>query len=252
MRYAQRCGNERAAPDERSRALPGGSDLRRLLTAKTGRLRSLLHSADGGLRGRAVRSLQQTAGNSSVQRLVDSVSGAALPVQRYAVGVRRTASCQQVIDWLNAQNPHRPAWAKTTPRFNWTGGVEVTGSAPDFQVSVSNPGVTMRTTVDMPRWNPTDPAMATAWQAMHATLRAHEAEHEVIADRWKDMLLERLTNLSLTLSARSRAAAQPAAQAAAQAEWRGWLVEHQNDQNAIDPFAAVLDCSAPAGGQGAP
>ena len=252
MRYAQRCGNERAAQDERSPALPGGSDLRRLLTAKTGRLRSLLHSADGGLRGRAVRSLQQTAGNSSVQRLVDSVSGAALPVQRYAVGVRRTASCQQVIDWLNAQNPHRPAWAKTTPRFNWTGGVEVTGSAPDFQVSVSNPGVTMRTTVDMPRWNPTDPAMATAWQAMHATLRAHEAEHEVIADRWKDMLLERLTNLSLTLSARSRAAAQPAAQAAVQAEWRGWLVEHQNDQNAIDPFAAVLDCSAPAGGQGAP
>ena len=251
MRYAQRCGNERAAQDERSPALPGGSDLRRLLTAKTGRLRSLLHSADGGLRGRAVRSLQQTAGNSSVQRLVDSVSGAALPVQRYAVGVRRTASCQQVIDWLNAHNPHRPAWAKTTPRFNWTGRVEATGSAPDFQVSISDPRVTVRTTVDMPQWNPSDPAMATAWQAMHATLRAHESEHEAIADRWRETLQDRLANLSLTVTAR-RAAAQRAARTAVQAEWRGWLVEHQNDQNAIDPFDAVLDCPAPSDEQAAP
>ena len=116
-------------------------------------------------------------------------------------------------------------------------------------MSVSNPRVTVRTTVDMPQWNPTDLAMATAWQAMHATLRAHEAEHEAIADRWKDTLLERLTNLSLTLNVHSRAAAQ---RAAVQAEWRGWLIEHQNDQNVIDPFTAVLDCPAPAGGQASP
>lgn len=245
MRYARRCRPERAEPDEPGPAPPGGPALRRL----TG---SLLQSADGGLRGRAVRSLQQTAGNSSVQRLLNPPSGAALPVQRYAVGVRRTASCQQVIDWLNTQNPHRPAWAKTTPRFNWTGGVEVTGSAPDFQVSISNARVTVNTTVDMPQWNPADPAMTSAWQAMHATLRTHEAEHEAIADRWKDTLRERLTALSLTVSAGNRAAAQQAAQAAVQAEWRAWLVEHQNDQTAIDPFTAVLDCPAPAGGQASP
>ncbi|MBA2696872.1 MAG: DUF922 domain-containing protein [Actinobacteria bacterium] len=164
----------------------------------------------------------------------------------------RTAGCQQVVDWLNTQNPHRPAWAKTAPRFNWTGGVVVTGSAPDFQVSISNPRVTVNTTVDMPQWSPAEPAMGTAWQAMHATLRAHEAEHEAIADRWKDPLQDHLTTLSLTVSARNRAAAQQVAQAAVQAEWRGWLFEHQNDQNAIDPFTAVLDCPAPAGGQGAP
>lgn len=87
--------------------------------------------------------------------------------------------------------------------------------------------------------------MTTAWQAMYATLRAHEAEHEAIADRWRHILQDRLANLSLTVIARTRAAAQQAAQAAVQAEWRGWLVEHQSDQNAIDPFTAVLDCPAP-------
>ena len=245
MRYARGCRPERAQPDEPRPAPPGGPDLRRL----TG---SLLNSADRGLRGRAVRSLQQTAGNSSVQRLLGSASGAPLSVQRYAVGVRRTASCQQVIDWLNSRNPHRPAWAKTTARFNWIGGIVVTGDAPDFQVSISNAQVTVNTTVDMPQWSPTDPAMGSAWQAMHATLRAHEAEHEAIASQWKDTLQDRLTNLSLTVTARRRAAAQRAAQTAVQAEWRGWLVEHQRDQNAIDPFTAVLDCPAPSDEQAAP
>lgn len=176
----------------------------------------------------------------------------ALSVQRYAVGVRRNASCQQVIDWLNARNPHRPSWAKTTPRFSWTGRIDVTGDGPDFQVSISNPQVPVSKTVDMPQWNPADPAMATAWQAMYTALRAYKAEHEAIADRWKDTLRERLVNLLLTIIARNRAAARQAAAAAGEAQWRGWLAEHQADQNAIDPFTAVLDCPAPAAAQSAP
>jgi hypothetical protein len=31
--------------------------------------------------------------------------------------------------------------------------------------------------------------------------------------------------------------------AAVQAEWNGWIAEHQADQDAIDPYTAVLNCS---------
>lgn len=186
--------------------------------------------------------LQRSAGNASVQRLVNG-----LPVQRYAVGVRRSASCEQVLTWLNSQNPHRPAWAKTTARFTRTGRIVVTGTAPDFEVSISSPDVTVRKSVDMPQWNPSDPAMASTWSAMYSTLRTHEAEHEAIADQWKSTLLQRLTDLSLSVTAPNRAVAQQRASAAVQAEWQGWLGEHQTEQNGIDPFTAVLDCPAPAG-----
>lgn len=252
MRQLLRCGPEHGAADDQSRRPAPGIDLCRLLGSDVGRTGSLLCPAHSGLRGRAVSTLQRAVGNSSVQRLLTPGADASLPVQRYAVAARPTASCEQVVDWLNTKNPHRPAWAKTTPRFGWTGSVVVTGGGPDFTVSVSRPQVTLRMTVDMPQWSPTDAAMGSAWRGMYATLRAHEAEHEAIAARWKDILRHRLATPSQTVHDGTRAAAQQATQAAVQAEWRGWLAEHQSVQNAIDPFTAVLDCPAPTGEQGSP
>jgi len=98
--------------------------------------------------------------------------------------------------------------------------------------------VTLSTTVDMPSWTPTDPGMSRAWQAMWADLRRHETRHEDLATTWKDTLLGRLTALSLPIA---KQADGPGAVAKA---WAGWLAEHQADQRSLDPFTAVLDCSA--------
>jgi hypothetical protein len=77
---------------------------------------------------------------------------------------------------------------------------------------------------------------------MTSDLRAHEAQHEAIADRWRGILLQRLTALSLTVNAATRDAALAAAPAGVDAEWTAWLAEHQTDQDAIDPFTALLNC----------
>lgn len=204
-----------------------------------GRLPVALAAADGTTRAEIMGHLQRHVGNAGVQRLIGP---APYPVQRYRVGVPRTADCETVIQWLNTQSPYRPMWAKTNVRFSWTGTYKVTGTAPDFQVSIANPRVTVRKPVDMPQWRPRDPALAAAWTGMYGQLRAHEAEHEAIADRWRETLLERLAALSLPITASSRRAALAAARAALDAEWQGWLTEHQADQDAIDPYVAVLDC----------
>jgi hypothetical protein len=80
--------------------------------------------------------------------------------------------------------------------------------------------------------------MSRAWSAMWADLRRHESRHEDIADAWKATLLDRLTSLSLPI------AHQADGPAAVRRAWQGWLAEHQAEQTAIDPFTAILDCSA--------
>jgi predicted secreted Zn-dependent protease len=102
-----------------------------------------------------------------------------------------------------------------------------------------NPTVTKAVSVDMPSWAPTNPAMAAGWSAMIGDLRAHEARHEAIATTWEATLRSRLTSLQVTVPARTTAAFT----AAVQAEWNGWIAEHQADQDAIDPYTAVLNCS---------
>jgi hypothetical protein len=84
--------------------------------------------------------------------------------------------------------------------------------------------------------------MAAAWRSMTADLRAHEGEHEAIATTWESTLRANLTALSVTVPNRTLATFN----AAVQAEWNGWLADHQADQRAIDPYTALLDCSAGA------
>jgi predicted secreted Zn-dependent protease len=195
--------------------------------------------------------LQRSAGNQHVLRIVRSaLSGAAEraprrgpPIQRYAVNQPGTASAQALVTWLNGSSPHHPAWAKTRATFTWGRTMTATpveGEEGQYRVTVADSAVTLTKSVDMPTWTAATPPMQQAWDSMWAELRAHEAEHETIADTWKSTLETRLGEAEYTVSATSVDAANTAGRAQADADWTTWIAEHQTDQNAIDPFFATL------------
>lgn len=201
---------------------------------------TVLRGADAGVRTNVVNQLQRQVGNASVQRLIEG-SATDLPIQRWAVGLPAgTTDCMVVVNWMNGHSPYRATsgWAKTSARHSWSGPLVFSGEADSLTVSVSGPAVTMSKSVDMPTWAPTHPAMRTAWASMASGLRAHEAEHEAIADRWKATMLQRLQGLSLAVNSRREG------QGAVQAEFDSWVAEHQAEQTSIDPYTAMLDCSA--------
>jgi len=200
-----------------------------------------LREADTGVRASAMRQLQRQVGNGGVQQLAEAASGPT--VQRWNVGVAPgTTDCMVVVNWLNRNSPYRTTsgWAKTSATHWWDGSLVFAGEGDSLTVSVRDPVVSLTKSVDMPAWAPTNPAMRSAWAAMTADLRAHEAQHEAIAVQWKATMVERLKTLTLSVPSRGKA------QAAVQAEFDGWVREHQADQKAIDPFTATLDCSAAA------
>lgn len=204
-----------------------------------------IRSADPATRGRLIGQLQRQVGNEAVGRLlatpdVSTSSPAGLPVQRWSVGLPAgTTDCAVVVNWINANSPYRQSsgWARTRPSFGWGGDFVYAGSGDSLTLSLANPTVTLNTTVDMPNWSPTNPAMSRAWTQMSADLRQHEALHEGVATTWKATLLSRLTSLSLPI------ARQADGPAAVRRAWQGWLDEHQADQTALDPYTALLDCS---------
>jgi len=201
---------------------------------------TLMSGADAGTRERLMGVLQERHGNAAVQRLL--APGAALPVQRWAVTLpAATTDCARVVSYMNSSSPYRAdsGWARTNARFSWGGDPAYTTTDGVTTATVTNPTVTKTVNVDMPRWAPTNPAMATAWTAMTRDLRAHEALHEGIANTWESTLRTNLGALSVTVANRSIATFR----AAVQAEWDTWLGQHQAEQTGIDPYTAVLDCS---------
>lgn len=237
-----------ADPDRDTRApsrVPGRGALSpapagaQLVGAGPGGLDGLLHRGDAGTRERVMAGLQQSHGNAAVQRLV--AGGGDLPVQRWAVNLPAgTTDCATVVNYMNTNSPHRNdgGWAKTSVRFNWGGDPSFAGSGDSLTATVRNPSVTKSMSVDMPRWAPTNPAMASAWSSMTTDLRAHEAQHEGIANRWETTLRTDLTGLTVYPASRTT----PAFTSAVQSEWDGWLGQHQSDQRAIDPYSALLNC----------
>ena len=210
------------------------------IAANPATIGALMRGADAGTRERLATALQRRHGNAAVQRLLAPT--ASLPIQRWAVGLAAaTTDCGQVVSYLDANSPHRASsgWAKTRVSFSWGGSPAYTESEGVITATVSNPTVAKTVSVDMPEWSPTDPAMSTAWGSMYGTLRAHETRHEEIATTWEATLTSRLSSLSVTVANRTIATFNAAVQSA----WNVWLAEHQTDQNAIDPFTAILDCS---------
>lgn len=211
-------------------------------------LAPLLHRADAGTRERLAASLQQSHGNAAVQRLA---SGEPLLVQRWQVNLPTTTTdCGRVVDYMNNNSPYKDdsGWAKTRAQFGWGGDAAWSGDSGSLSATVRRPTVTKSLTVDMPRWAPTNPAMATAWSNMTRDLRAHEARHEGIANGWETTLRDNLTNLTVFPSERN----QPAFNREVQNEWNGWIGQHQADQRAIDPYSALLDCSDGSEAESAP
>lgn len=207
----------------------------------------LLDGSDRATRERLLTTLQRIHGNAAVQRLLAS-SGPT--VQRWAVTLARgTSDCAVVVNWMNTNSPYRATsgWARTNARFSWGGDPAYSTADGVTTATVTSPTVTKTVNVDMPTWAPTDPAMSTAWAAMIADLRAHEARHEGIATTWEGTLRTNLTNLSVTVPNRTIAAFR----SAVQSEWNGWLAQHQADQTAIDPYSALLDCSGGGGDESA-
>ncbi len=210
------------------------------IAANPATIGTLMRGADAGTRERLATALQQRHGNAAVQRLL--APAGELAIQRWSVGLAAaTTDCGRVVSFLDANSPHRASsgWANTHVRFSWGGSPAYTESKGVTTATVSNPTVTKTVNVDMPEWAPTDPAMSRAWGAMYGTLRAHETRHEEIATTWKATLTSRLSALSVTVADRSVATFN----AAVQSQWNAWIAEHQADQNAIDPFTAILDCS---------
>jgi hypothetical protein len=204
-----------------------------------------IRSADPATRGQLIGQLQGQVGNATVSRLLalDHERGLgreAVPVQRWAVTLPpATADCMVVVNWMNRHSPYSglSGWALTSPTFGWGGDFSYSGSGKSLTVSMVNPTVSLSTTVDMPSWAPTDSVMKPAWASMSSELRAHEARHEEVATNWKATLLDRLKGLSLSIKTEGDGPA------AMRKEWARWLVEHQADQSALDPFSAMLDCS---------
>lgn len=203
-------------------------------------LGALVAGADAGSRERLVGMLQERHGNAAVQRLL--APGGSPPVQRWAVTLPvGTTDCARVVSYMDANSPYRAdsGWARTNARFNWGGDPSYATSDGVTTATVTTPTVAKIANVDMPRWAPTDPAMASAWTGMTTALRAHEALHEGIATTWELTLRTNLGSLSVTVPNRTIAAFR----SAVQAEWNTWIAQHQAAQTAIDPYTAVLDCS---------
>jgi predicted secreted Zn-dependent protease len=203
-----------------------------------------VRSADPAIRGQLIGQLQRQVGNGSVSRLLartrDPEAPGRMPLQRWAVTLpAATADCMVVVNWLDQHSPYRgkSGWALTSPTFGWGGDFSYSGSGKSLTVSVVHPTVSLSTSVDMPSWGPTDSGMKQAWATMSTELRAHEARHEEVASNWKATLLDRLKGLSLSIKSEGDGPA------AVRKEWASWLVEHQADQTALDPFSALLDCS---------
>jgi predicted secreted Zn-dependent protease len=188
--------------------------------------------------------LQRALGNATVQRLI----------QRYAVPA--ALECDAVPDWLDANSPFAPEWAETRSTFTFHGQARVSFTTlPDGSVEAHVVGhnglrVSVTSPVDRPNWSPSRrpnrAAVVSAWQAMRATLDAHENQHRQIAERERVRVQGEFRGLDFTVNGADRAAARAAVAAEMQSRQAQWAADSQAAQDAIDPFrGAVLACPAP-------
>jgi hypothetical protein len=199
---------------------------------------------------RGLTGLQRAVGNAAVCRLLErgrmgQTAGA--PLQRYPVGVPPDADCETLLDWMNSSNPYVPNWAQTSCEYE--PNVErfrVAGEAPNFRLRLIRPRVTLLgCSIDMPEWEPSDPAMQRAWEAEMRHIRAHENEHVAIGRRDRRFLQRALQTLEIPVTAVDREDAMAQAEALFQAEWARIEGEAQERQRAIDPHPGNLQCPDP-------
>ncbi|WP_298490397.1 DUF4157 domain-containing protein [uncultured Chloroflexus sp.] len=161
--------------------------------------------------------------------------------------------CNEVVDWLDANSPYAPEWAETRCTYAFTGGVQTRSETlRNGQVRITARGMPTATVmvdcpIDRPEWNPTErsnrAAEVAAWNAMRATLDAHEAEHRRIGQQWRATLEQRFRSVNFTVTGSDAGDAMQQAQERVAALQQQWQADAQTAQDAIDPFrGAVLRC----------
>jgi predicted secreted Zn-dependent protease len=189
--------------------------------------------------------LQRALGNAKVQRLI----------QRYAVPPG--LACGDVVDWLNANSPYAPEWAETRSTYTFNGQARIgfktlpDGSVEAHVLGHTGLSVSVSSPVDRPEWNPNRrsnrAAVVAAWQAMRATLDAHENQHRKIAEQERLRVQGEFRALDFTVTGADRAQARAAVADELQSRQAQWQAQSQAAQDAIDPFrGAVLACPAAA------
>jgi hypothetical protein len=196
---------------------------------------------------RRIPDLQHSVGNAAVCRMLQrerTGQTTGPPIQRYPVGVPPDADCETLLDWMNSSNPYVPNWAQTSCEYEpLVERFRVTGKAPNFVIRLRSPGVkALGCTVDVPEWEPSDPAMRRAWEAEMRHIRSHENEHVRIGRRERRIMQNALERLRIPVTAVDREDAMAQAEALIQAEWLRIEGEGQERQRAIDPHPGDLQC----------
>jgi hypothetical protein len=182
---------------------------------------------------RAFAAAQRSAGNAAVQRLV---------VQRWALDLPADASCSDVLANVGTASPYSPEAAKTHTNFKYKLALEVSGSGKSYTASVSDPGVELDMSVDMPEWSP-EGAMKQPWAKAMRELRDHEGEHERVGDETKTAMTTSIG--ALTATGTSDQKARDALIAKASSEWKTLMGQHKKDQLALDPYTVNINCPSP-------
>lgn len=161
--------------------------------------------------------------------------------------------CGELVNWLNDNSPYAPEWAETRCTYSFDGGLQTRSTTlrgGRVQVTVrgaKSSTVSVDCPIDRPEWNPSERANrageVAAWNAMRATLDAHEAEHRRIGQHWRGTLEQRFQAVNFTVTGSDEADAMQQARDRIAAEQQQWQADAQTAQNAIDPFrGAVLEC----------
>ena len=222
----------------------GGERSRRSEVEAGDHARARRSNVEPSNRARQLASLQRSVGNRAT----------ALFVQRWTVPAE--LACDEVVPYMDANSPHAPEWAATTSTHSFSGNVRVKHvNQPDGTVTSSakgHPGVRVRVSspVDRPQWNPTRrpnrAAEVAAWQAMRASLDAHEAEHQRIGRVNNAELDRRYKAVDLSVTGPDRQSNTADLTSQLQTEQQSWADWAQGEQSAIDPFrGANLACPAP-------
>lgn len=173
-------------------------------------------------------------------------------IQRYAVP--GTKCCTDVPAWLDANSPHKPAWALTKCRFTFSGSPTITfANKPDGTVTGTVKGKKSMAVgvnacpIDAPTWTVSkrtnQKEVQAAWDSMKTVLMGHEREHQKIGADQQKLMDASFKAMDFSVDGATKKDAQKNAQAGIDAEKKQLLNDHQAAQNDIDPFNdAILEC----------
>jgi hypothetical protein len=204
-------------------------------------------------RQQAALQLQRQHGNAFVQRMLAGEFGGRGIIQRWAVGLKADAECNDVVSYINANSPYKPKWAtcKAQLKYDDSAGYTATPGSEKGSFDVTAPGAKIvyssGPTIDMPTWSPTNPTTSKAWTAAMSQLQAHEDQHKNVFDSDQTTIESTMQYHSETVKAADEATAKATGKSRFFTQAGKELAVVQKNQNAVDSngagCAAMVDCS---------